>query len=193
LIKKLTDTAYTYEGEQLPWFTLPCLEWLIQQDLSDKTILEYGSGFSTLWLAKRCKDIVSIEANKEWYNKIVAKLIGNLKDTSHYLLRETNEGEQDKIDFYCNAPDSIPFPKQYDIVIVDGILRNECLQKAIKLLSKKGGIIIADNWIQSYVWMSPAAIEIMKPYEVTIFEQSDHINNDGINKWKTAVFKIPKT
>jgi len=55
----------------------------------------------------------------------------------------------------------------------------------------KGGIFICDNWVQSFVWLSPKAEEIMKPYEVHAFEQKDHTNNDGVNKWKTVYWEFP--
>jgi predicted O-methyltransferase YrrM len=102
------------------------------------------------------------------------------------ILRAVNEGDQNKVDFYTFVPDI-----DFNIIVVDGILRNECLQHAIKLLSKKGGIIIADNWQQDFVWLSPAAEDLMKPYERKIFVQPDHTNHEG-NAWKTAIFTIPK-
>ncbi len=191
MITKITDTAYCDETGVMPWFTIGCLEWLSKQDLSQKTILEFGSGASTAWFAKRCKRIVSIEADKNYFPKTIDAVKG--LNNVHISLRECNEGDQSKVDFYCDERTcESDFNPHYDIVIVDGVLRNECLQKGIEILGKNGGLIIADNWKQAYVWMSEAAEKLMEPYKRTVYEQADHTNNDGVNKWKTVVFEIPK-
>jgi hypothetical protein len=51
-------------------------------------------------------------------------------------------------------------------------------------------VLIVDNWFQSYVFICPAAVELLKDFEQQIFEQADHTDNDGVNKWKTAIFYI---
>lgn len=188
MIQRVSENVFTLNGETLPWFTFGCLQWLTNYDLSNKNILEFGSGNSTAWLSKRCNELVSIEANRTWYGK-TSELTRHNKKT-RVLLREVNEGDLSKVDYYCNAADDMGI--DFDIVIVDGILRYECLLKGIILLSKKGGLIIADNWKQSYVWICPACEELMSKYDAQIYEQPDHTDNDGINKWKTAVFTIPK-
>lgn len=195
----LTDTQYHNEhGEIYPWFTQPCLEWLNTVDLSDKWIVEYGSGSSTKWFAKRCAWINSVEANREWFNKTKAEI-----DTykGHVELSECNEGEPGKrgnnyISSWSNQlPMYVPNKKAGDfypeIVIVDGILRNECLRYWIGNLSKmNGGLIIADNWQQHSVWISEDAAELMKPYKTTLYVEPSRAHEE--NPWKTAVFEIPK-
>ena len=180
----LNDTQFWDEKRSTayPWYTKPSLEYLETLDLKDSVILEYGGGWSTIWWSKVAKNILTIEANKEWFEKISPEMPDNVD----MILREVNEGDQNKVDFYTFVPDI-----DFNIIVVDGILRNECLQHAIKLLSIKGGIIIADNWQQDFVWLSPAAEDLMKPYERKIFVQPNHTNHEG-NPWKTAIFTIPK-
>jgi hypothetical protein len=72
-----------------------------------------------------------------------------------------------------------------DIAIVDGVHRYECIEYAVNIL--KPDILIVDNWMQSFVFMCPSAEEILKPYKKEIFEQANHLDNDGINKWKTMI------
>ncbi len=183
-IIQLTDTQYRNKArETYPWFTRPCLEWLNTIDLSDKNILEFGSGDSTLWFAKRCKQIVSIEAKEEWYQRVRTGINSN----ATIILRQTNEGDQSKINYYCVASDELLIT--FDIIIVDGVLRNECLRKGIELLSKKGGIIIADNWQQHSVWISEDAEQLMKPFKTTLFVEPSRAHEE--NPWKTAEFEIP--
>ena len=56
------DTA----GKPLPWLTYPAIDFLSQFDFSDATVFEWGSGFSTLWWAERCKQIVTVESSAKW-------------------------------------------------------------------------------------------------------------------------------
>src|SRR5258708_13687669 len=49
------------DGNYVPWFTYPAIEYIKQLDLTDKRVLEYGSGFSTMFWAKRARSLVSIE------------------------------------------------------------------------------------------------------------------------------------
>lgn len=117
-------------GEPIPWFTYPSIEYLSQLDLSEMTILEWGIGNSTLFFSKRCKEIISIEHNNDWYNLITQQLPINSKG---YLVSEIE---------YAKYP--ILLNQKFDVIIVDGINRFECLKTAIELL-KRDGFIIFDN------------------------------------------------
>lgn len=172
-----------------PWLVHPALDVIKTWSLSDKKVLEWGAGLSTLWWADKCKEVYSIEANQQWFANINNRLQERgLAKKVTLVYRNANEGDQTKIDFYTDVPKwFIP-----DIVVVDGILRNECLLKGIEILSaNNGGIVIADNVWQDYVWMSPASLEIMAPYKPILYTQEDHKDNEG-NKWKTAIFTVSR-
>lgn len=172
-----------------PWFTRPFLDVLTTWDLKDKNILEFGGGASSIWFAKKAKFVFTVETNFEWYIKIMESMKQMNLDNYAAAYAKINEGDQSKVVEYVNSgEDGI----DYDIIVNDGILRTEICQYAIDYFHKKNksGILICDNWIQSYVWISPKAEEIMKPYKSEAYEQEDHKDNDGINKWKTAVFYI---
>jgi len=64
-------------GNPIPWFTYPAIEYLNNLDLSDLKVFEYGSGFSTLYWSKRCKYVVSVEHDEEWFNLISEKIWTN--------------------------------------------------------------------------------------------------------------------
>jgi hypothetical protein len=53
-------------GDPLPWITYPAIDFLSQFDFSEASVFEWGSGFSTLWWSKRCKQIASVESNSPW-------------------------------------------------------------------------------------------------------------------------------
>jgi len=172
-----------------PWLVHPALDVIKTWDLKDKNVLEWGAGLSTAWWADKCKHVMAIEANQQWFND-VHKLVKeeHVFTNVDLIYRNVNEGDQTKIEFYTE----VPAWYRPDIVVVYGVLRNECLLKGIEILSRNdGGYVIADNIWQDYVWMSPASLEIIAPYNPVLYEQADHTNHEG-NKWKTAIFYVPK-
>jgi len=150
----------------------------------------FGAGKGDYWLAKRCKSLCIVERNLEWIPQTLESAIGiqlMLKVRLNYVYRPCNDSSG-MDEMYCEIPEGfVP-----DIIINDDAYRYEVCVMAEKYFKEKegGGILITDNWQQSYVFMCPAAAELLNPYEVHIHEQSDHFDNDGINKWKTAIHFI---
>lgn len=163
-----------------PWFTHGALDEIKAMDLSDKVILMYGAGLGDVWLSKRCKKLYVIERNPEWYNTCQLQNDGSIS----YVFRPCNEGDPAMYDYYTSIPEGV----EPEVIIVDDIMRYECLVLATML--KRPLIVICDNWMQSYVFMCPAGVELMKDFKQNIHEQKDHLDNDGINKWKTAIFYL---
>jgi predicted O-methyltransferase YrrM len=92
-------------------------------------VFEYGTGFSTVWWKNHGANLYGVEHNKNWYEKINGQQLG-------YITLENN------VD---NYPDSINiFDKQFDVVVIDGLVRYECVEPAVSNL-KPGGIVIFDN------------------------------------------------
>lgn len=170
-----------------PWWTWDFMDLLKTWDLKDKTWLEFGSGRSTAWLRKKCKWVDSIEANKEWSYQANNDCAANMLVNGFVECADLPDGIQERKQEYF---DLIPKDKKYDIISVDGIWRNECLQWAIDYFKGRGGILIADNFNQDFVWISPAAEELMKPYEEHVYIQKEHTNHEG-KPWNTRYWIIP--
>ncbi|HMQ34139.1 MAG TPA: class I SAM-dependent methyltransferase [Chloroflexaceae bacterium] len=119
------------DGAPLPWYTYPAIEYLKQFDMSAKRVFEYGSGYSTLFWAQRCRAVVAVESDAAWYRRIGARLPPNV--TYHYRPeRET----------YVGAIEEDPEP--FDIIVIDGVHRNACARAALRKLAPDG-LIILDN------------------------------------------------
>ena len=118
-------------GQQIPWYTYPATEFLRQLDFSSKTVFEYGSGNSTIFWSKICKNITSVEDNKEWFDKISNSISENV----------TYAFKPDKSE-YVNLP--IAIEKKFDVIIIDGSHRAECAAVGARCL-KDDGFIILDN------------------------------------------------
>ena len=131
------------DGNPIPWYTYPAIEYLSQFDYSSKLVFEYGSANSSLFWARRAKKVVSIEDNPTWFEKWRAEFHEPNLD-----LRWRDEGE-----IYENA--IFEDDDTYDVIVVDGKRRAECAAAAVKKLSSGGMIILDDsdriNTSQEYV------------------------------------------
>lgn len=181
--QKLAPNGLVY-----PWWVHSFLDVLETWDLKDVQWLEFGGGRSTAWLRSRCKLVVTLECNEEWADQAVSDCKSKGLDNGAIYCRQVNEGSQSQIKEYFAL---IPQDLKFDIISVDGIFRTECLQWAIDHFKGRKGILIADNYDQDYVWISPKADEIMMPYKKseTIFYQPDHTNHEG-KPWNTRFWII---
>ncbi|NWG29547.1 MAG: class I SAM-dependent methyltransferase [Ignavibacteriaceae bacterium] len=121
------------DNNPIPWFTYPANEFLSERLNKKMNVFEFGSGNSTLFFAARVNQITSVEHNKEWYEKILKNVIANSRTI---FVKADNPNE------YLSALTQVD--QKYDIIIVDGIYRNECLIESINYLTD-GGIIILDD------------------------------------------------
>lgn len=174
-------------GLVYPWWTHPFLDVLETWDLKYKTWLEFGAGLSTAWLRSRCKHVDSIEASREWGEKALDYCRANGLTNGSVFYDDLPDGIQERKQEYFNL---IPDNQKYDIISVDGIWRYECLQWAIDHFKGRGGVLIADNFDQDYVWISPVANELMSRFEGNVFYQPGHTNHEG-KPWNTRFWIIP--
>ena len=130
-----TERAVDADGQPVPWYTYPAIEYLKQFDYSEKTVFEFGSGNSTLFWAARAKQVVSIEDEEEWHQIVQKQLPGNCT-----LVWEP--------DLWKYADSITTFPDKFDIIVIDGpareLTRLRCAERAVERL-RPGGLIILDN------------------------------------------------
>jgi len=131
------------DNNPIPWITYPCIDFLAQFDFSDKTVFEYGGGYSTLFWSKRVQKIVSVESDKVWYDFIKPKMPDNCE-----LVLSSSEAKE-----YAGQ---IANFQKFDIIVIDGpgSSRPICAQIATQYLAP-GGMVILDN---SDLWQKSASI-----------------------------------
>lgn len=150
------------KGVRMPWYTLPCLEWLDKLDLNGKFVFEYGLGHSTEWFISRGADCAGVESNQEWQ-----------RNGMGFFYTEDKDRYISEIARYPNA----------HIIVIDGIFRDDCTEYALKRLAK-GGYLICDNFEQPSVQADwPKTRELTKDLPLTIYKQPDHTSG-----WHTAVW-----
>lgn len=148
----------------MPWYTLPCLEWLKKHDVSKWNVFEYGAGYSTIWWRANCNTVRSVEHSESWAKAMDAIFIA------------------DKNNFIDSIDDT---SERFDCIIVDGKWREECVDFCITYVAS-GGYLIIDNWGQEdFPNIQYHESRVFKGWEKIIFAQPNH------SDWKTAVFKRP--
>jgi hypothetical protein len=127
------EASVDADGKPLPWITYPAIEFLKKRVHPNMSVFEYGSGGSTLWWASRVKEVVSVEHDREWYQKIAPIVPGNVSLTWIELVYGG--------DYSRKITD---FKNKFDIVVIDGRDRVNCAMNSISAL-KPDGVIIWDN------------------------------------------------
>ncbi|HKO93603.1 MAG TPA: hypothetical protein VJU61_20760, partial [Polyangiaceae bacterium] len=69
LLPWFTSQAVTRSplGDEAPWIPFVARRWLARQLRPHLRVFEWGSGGSTLFLARRVAELVSVEHDAEWY------------------------------------------------------------------------------------------------------------------------------
>ncbi len=172
-------------GVCFPWFTHPCLEVIKKWDLSDKVIMEWGGGASTVWWALKSKKVYSVDHNIEWFDRMSQELYERGLNSKYLMnLINTSEGDQsENRDAYVKCYHNTLF----NICVVDGVHRYECAEYAVKVL--KPEILIIDNHQQDFVFICPKLDELLVGVRMERFVQPDHTNHEG-RPWATAIFYL---
>ena len=136
-----------------PWWTYRSIKKIndFLKNRDNVIAFEYGSGASSIWLAKRVKQLYSIEHNKDWFN-IVKKHIKSFSNINYNFIpaeKKINSHEylsmkEKGVSFFNYVNGINCLNKKFDLIVIDGRARNACLKAAVKNL-KKDGIIIFDN------------------------------------------------
>ena len=103
----------------------------------NSTMLEWGSGLSTIYLSRIVKHVYAIEHNHLWYTK-VQDWIKGLNITNVTLLYRPYPPDVS----YINAPYELNM--RFEIIEIDGRLRNFCFEVARRLILENGLIIFDD-------------------------------------------------
>ena len=165
-------------------------------------MFEFGSGGSTIFFAKRVKNLVSVEHDEDWYI-LVKNLLkkANISNVEYKLLkpkavvdRNMNAEDPDSygsgfkkeyssLDFseYVKEIDNYP-DERFNLIIIDGRSRPSCIKHSIKKLNKNG-LIILDN-------ANRKRYNLSKKKYLYAFRSKRFIGIGPYNlePWETAVF-----
>lgn len=123
----------------LPWVTYGFIDFISDRLNKNMDIFEYGSGNSTLWYAKKVNTVISVEHDKKWFEAIKKNMPNNANINYEELVYNGNYSK-----FSSNLN------KNFDVIIVDGRDRVNCVKNAIKNLKESGVIVLDDSERESY-------------------------------------------
>lgn len=139
----------------VPWWTYDAIDavesWLSTRERPVR-VFEYGSGASTVWLARRADTVFTVEHHRgfgEQFATVLSKFdnvhmqIVEPTRTRHPTVPSGKPGHGG-LDFsdYVSAIDSVD--GSFDLIVIDGRARQACLRAAIPRLNA-GGLVVFDN------------------------------------------------
>lgn len=144
------------KGDVMPWYTRGACQWLLDYGVNGKEVFEYGCGQSTIWYRNNGAFVYGVDNNPEWANGAFV----------------TDDKEE-----YINSPS----PYKYDLIIIDGMYRDDCTEIALQCLHK-GGYLIADNWDQEdFEWTKTKELTKHLPFQ--LFKEPEH------KDWHTIIWQ----
>lgn len=119
-------------GEPIPWFTYPAIAFLRERLSPDFSLFEFGCGNSTRFWSRNLKQVDVCEHQAAWAERIQSLCGGNTR-------------------IRCVAREEYPRAIaetgcRYEIVVIDGELRRECLEYTFPALTDNGVIVLDDSF-----------------------------------------------
>lgn len=173
-----------------PWIVPASFEFLQEIAKPSHSVFEWGAGGSTLWFARNCSSVVSIEHHSDWYDRIRARLKveGLLNEKAYLWLVRGSSREAWKFNPYADAILNYP-GFNFDLVFVDGeaSCRARCMQNALDFIPS-GGWLMLDNsdW---YKGKNPE-LESWERHDF-VAEGLRWIGQKGTFDWWTSLFRRP--
>ena len=158
----------------LPWWSYKSIDTITPLLKKEHNVFEWGSGGSTLFLAKRTKGVVAVENNPEWIEKVQTVIkksrIDNVKISHQEINLESTE-------LFMKSPYANYISGSFDIIIIDGedhfgpsvswSAREYCFEISQSLISSNGGIIVVDD-----SWQYPKISAMSNAKEIIICEST---------------------
>jgi hypothetical protein len=153
----------------MPWITLQAKSLLEKYLKKSDRVFEYGGGGSTLFLLPLVAELITVEHNAEWFQRL-SELIGqsgfknwqgfyvppqkaeplvlaDKSDPAHYV---SADPEFSGYNFFAYASAIDSYPDDYfAAVLVDGRARPSCAAHALRKI-RRGGLLVIDNIERDY-------------------------------------------
>ncbi len=118
----------------IPQLTFDFIDWIEEQDVKEKTLIEFGSGNSTIYFSHKFKKVITYEDEPEWIDSVKSR---NLENVDMKFL---------DYNFYKESPESFI---NADFILIDNNPRNNNSRLYVaQILMRKinyQNILILDN------------------------------------------------
>jgi predicted O-methyltransferase YrrM len=192
---RLRQALYQRAHPDAPWLTPEAIRLLDSMLRPSDLGVEFGSGRSTLWLARRCAHLISTEHDEAWHERVSGTLAE--EGVTHVDYRCHQREEPDATGYRSAYAQVAQFlgDESIDFALVDGLYRDFV---TLFLLPKirPGGMLVIDN-VNRYLpslTMSPASLRPPAAPATAIWEQVAAAlvgwrricTSSGV--WDTAIF-----
>ena len=122
------------DGVPIPWWSYGVIDFVEERLTKNMSILEFGSGGSTVWLADRVAGVVTVENDPEW-----ADIVKSFLPANAYLIELSIPGQLIRADL------PVMMRSEFHLLIVDALAnRIECAKAGLPFLAHNG-VVLWDN------------------------------------------------
>lgn len=146
----------------VPWWTYRAIDAVDRflKERSNASVFEFGSGASTIWLARRAGTVYSTEHDKDWFDLMQSRIAPYPGVRLTYVPTDATISENplfhSQKEAYANhsfesyVHEIAKTGQKYDLIIIDGRARPACLHVAKNCLAKDGMIVFDNSKRQRY-------------------------------------------
>jgi predicted O-methyltransferase YrrM len=172
--------AKTGRTPERPWIVPASIGWLGRRIRSDWSVLELGSGRSTVWFARRAGRVISFEDNEYWYPRTRERLAKAGLTNVDLRLRA--------VEMFPREVDSLS-DGEFDLVVVDfleapEVTRIDVLKPAMKKVRPGGYLLLDDSDRPGYA----EAFELLADWR---FRKFTGVKDEWPEACETGIFRRP--
>ncbi len=156
---RLKNMWYIRKYPDRPWITSTAYDVLSSLLRNTDVGLEFGSGRSTVWFARRVAQLTSVESDPGWHERVTSRLASEgFSNVESHLFPGPEVAGKGQESEYANVARKFA-PNSLDFVLVDGLYRDACALLSLDKI-RPGGLLIIDNvnWFLPTTSRAPASI-----------------------------------
>lgn len=134
-----TKSPIDLDENPLPWVTYSFIDFIENRLTKNMIVFEYGSGNSTSYYASKVKEVHTVEHDVTWFDKVKNKMPNNVTINHEELEYGGNYSKKSSLSQI-----------EYDVIIVDGRDRVNCMINSMNSLSVNGVLVLDDSEREAY-------------------------------------------
>lgn len=188
VLDKSLEVVYRRRHAEAPWLTRAAVRFLDDWLRGTDSVVEFGAGRSTIWLAQRSRRVISVETDDGWAQWVATALAKRQMSDKVQITRSTKTAD------YLE-PLRVHEHERFDLALVDGGQRDLAAMWASTRLNTNG-ILVLDNADRYLPSASRAPFAVVSPKSVTWERFAERTadwrcywTSNGV--WDTAIFFKP--